>query len=415
TVSGTSAPNGSGGGIYNNGLSGSGSQSLTNCTVSGNSALDGGGLFNDGSNSGSAQLTVVNCTLSGNSASNGYGGGIHNYGLSGSAPLNLTNSTISGNSALDGGGIYNDGSSSGSAPLTVANCTLSGNTGASGGSIYNFGPSGSASATFTNTIVNAGASGATIFNNQGTVTSLGYNLTSDNGGGFFTAAGDKPNTNPKLSPLENNGGPALTHALSTGSPAIDAGNPSFNPNAFNPPLNFDQRGSGFSRVVNGRVDIGAFEANPATLTVTNSNDSGAGSLRQTLMNAGNADIIVFAPGFNATITLTSGELLVNRDITINGPGANLAVVNGNNASRVIHIAPGRSISISGLTIQGGNAGSQFGGGIYNDHSALTLIGCGVSGSSAAFGGGIYNDGSGPGSASLVVTNTTISANFATSS
>jgi hypothetical protein len=105
-----------------------------------------------------------------------------------------------------------------------------------------------------NTIVNAGASGANIINSGGTVTSHGYNLSSDDAGGFLTGPGDQINTNPLLGPLQDNGGPTFTHELLPGSPAIDAGDPNFTP----PPF-FDQRGQGFPRVVNGRIDKGSFE------------------------------------------------------------------------------------------------------------------------------------------------------------
>jgi hypothetical protein len=57
-----------------------------------------------------------------------------------------------------------------------------------------------------------------------------------------------------LGPLQDNGGPTFTHALLIGSPAINAGDPSFNP-----PPDYDQRGPGYPRVVNGRIDIGSFE------------------------------------------------------------------------------------------------------------------------------------------------------------
>src|SRR5213079_1152122 len=93
-----------------------------------------------------------------------------------------------------------------------------------------------------------------IFNDGGTVTSHGYNLSSDDGGGVLTGPGDQINTNPLLGPLQNNGGPTFTHALLPGSPAIDAGDPNFTP-----PPSFDQRGPGFDRVVNGRIDKGSFE------------------------------------------------------------------------------------------------------------------------------------------------------------
>jgi hypothetical protein len=59
---------------------------------------------------------------------------------------------------------------------------------------------------------------------------------------------------PLLAPLADNGGPTWTHALKAGSPAIDTGDP-----AFAPPPDTDQRGEGFPRVLNGRLDMGAFE------------------------------------------------------------------------------------------------------------------------------------------------------------
>jgi len=174
-------------------------------------------------------------TISGNSVAGFYGasggGGIHNVGrFSGSATLTVTNSTLSGNSADHGGGIYNDAHIGEGAMLEIGN-----------------------------TILKTGSSGANIYNPEGTVTSLGYNLSNDNGGGFLTATGDQINTDPLLGPLQDNGGSTFTHALLTGSPAIDAGDPNFNPNSFNPPMVYDQRGTGFNRVVNGRIDIGAFE------------------------------------------------------------------------------------------------------------------------------------------------------------
>ena len=105
-----------------------------------------------------------------------------------------------------------------------------------------------------NTIFNAGASGENIFNNGGTVTSYGYNLSSDDGGGFLTGPGDQINTDPLLGPLRNHGGPTLTHLPMRGSPAIDAGDPSFTP-----PPDHDQRGACFRRVFGGRIDVGSVE------------------------------------------------------------------------------------------------------------------------------------------------------------
>jgi hypothetical protein len=86
------------------------------------------------------------------------------------------------------------------------------------------------------------------------VTSLGYNLSDDDGGGLLTSTGDQINADPLLGPLQDNGGSTFTHSLLPASPAIDAGTPNFTP-----PPDYDQRGTGFPRVFNGRVDIGAFE------------------------------------------------------------------------------------------------------------------------------------------------------------
>jgi len=105
-----------------------------------------------------------------------------------------------------------------------------------------------------NTILNASAGSANITKDGGTVTSLGYNLSSDDGGGLLTGPGDQINTDPMLGPLQDNGGPTLTHALLPGSPAIDAGDPNLTP----PPF-YDQRGPDFYRLRNDRIDIGSFE------------------------------------------------------------------------------------------------------------------------------------------------------------
>src|SRR2546428_4332446 len=92
-------------------------------------------------------------------------------------------------------------------------------------------------------------------------------------------------------------------------------------------------------------------AHAATITVTNTNDSGAGSLRQALADANNGDTITFA--VTGTIGLTTDELLVDKSITISGPGADNLAVNGNAKSRVFYIGAGRTVTISGLTITSG--------------------------------------------------------------
>jgi hypothetical protein len=105
---------------------------------------------------------------------------------------------------------------------------------------------------------------------------------------------------------------------------------------------------------------------PSTYTVLTLADSGPGSLRQAVSDANGhpgADVIRFAPGVHGTIRLTTGVLSVTDDLTINGPGANIVTVSGNNTSRVFAVAAGKTVAISGLTVAQGNAAT--GGGIDN--------------------------------------------------
>ena len=93
--------------------------------------------------------------------------------------------------------------------------------------------------------------------------------------------------------------------------------------------------------------------NAATFTAINTNDSGAGSLRQALADANDGDTINFNSSLNGQITLTSGQLMVDKGVNITGPGANRLAVNANHASRVFYIAPGKDVTISRLTITNG--------------------------------------------------------------
>jgi hypothetical protein len=158
----------------------------------------------------------------------------------------VRNSTISDN----GFGIYNDYSA---IAASVYNTTMSNN----GVEIQNF--NAPVVVTIGNSIFNVSPGGYSFVNDFGTVTSNGYNVSSDDGGGYLNATGDQINTNPLLGPLQDNGGPTFTHALLPGSPAINTGDSSFTP----PPL-YDQRGPGFNRVRNGRLDVGSFEVQEPT-------------------------------------------------------------------------------------------------------------------------------------------------------
>ena len=172
---------------------------------------------------------------------------------------------MTGNSANDGGGAYNYGFNNGNASLRAVNSTFSGN---SAGGIFNYRVNdGSASLEVGSIILYAGASGNNINNDSGVVTSLGYNLSSDSGGGFLTATGDQTNTNPMLGPLQDNGGPTFTHALIDGSPAIDKGkNLSTSPtDQRGNPRTFDDPNAVNASGGDG-TDVGAYETSELRIT-----------------------------------------------------------------------------------------------------------------------------------------------------
>ena len=115
-----------------------------------------------------------------------------------------------------------------------------------------------------------------------------------------------------------------------------------------------------------------------TITVTNTNDSGPGSLRQAILNASSGDTINFAPSVT-TVTLTSGELVIDKNLTITGPGANRLTVQVDISvisARVFNITSSTvTVSISGITISNGFAEDGPGGGGILSAGALTLTEC----------------------------------------
>jgi hypothetical protein len=152
----------------------------------------------------------------------------------------------------------------------------------------------------------------------------------------------------------------------------------------------------------------------ATITVTNTFDSGAGSLRHALAVANDGDTID-ATGVSGTIFLTTGELQITHNVTINGPGAGSLAINGNGTYRVFENFAS-NVAISGFTITNGFAsGTLTGGGILN-HGGLTLSDSSIVGNTASHpvgggsGGGIYSEGWSSGNGRLTVRNSTISNN-----
>ena len=142
-----------------------------------------------------------------------------------------------------------------------------------------------------------------------------------------------------------------------------------------------------------------------TLTVTSTNDSGPGSLREALAEANTGDTIDF--GVTGAINLTSGELVIGKELTIRGPGAEKLRLTANLSSRIFAITAGGNVAIRGLTIADASNTDGDGGAIVNVGS-LTLTDSVVSGSVAGLdGGGISNTGE------LTLINTNVIDNEAT--
>ena len=392
---------------------------LSGMTITNGSSSLGGGILNT-----NGTLTVTNSAISGNvdtsTGAGGGGGGIRLSSTVGSsATLTVINTTISGNSAANnGGGIW----SSAGNTVTVTNSTISGNSGGFGGGVYTL-----STLNLNNSIVanNTGPNGADCF--RGFVTVNAQNSLIETGLGCVNGTNTGNLT----------GDPALNGdlTLSAFSRAINAGSNALIPAGIATDL------AGNARIQFATVDMGAYESafngpqptptplptptpSPTSVqsfVVNKTADTNDGvcnadcSLREAITAANaaaSADVITFAAGANGTVTLTSAlpVLASNGKLTITGNGRTNTIVSGNNAVRVFEVAPGATVTISGLTITNGTG--VAGGGIKN-RGTLTVTSSAISGNSAPYdavfgnsGGGIYNDGT------LTVTNSTISGNTA---
>ncbi len=279
-----------GGGIWTR-VQYNGTATIQNSTIAGNSAHVGGGIFVEEGPDGTTN--IQSCTIAGNSAT--YGGGI---GITGTT--NIQNCTIAGNSAADrGGGLWMSEWDSGT---TIENSTITGNI-ADNGSNANGGGGGiyagvGITVTAASTII-AGNSDPSHTGPDvvGPIT-LSHSLIGDaTGSGLTEASVGSPDANgnliggpihgvldPKLGPLANNGGPTQTCALLAGSPAIDRGS---NPAG----LAYDQRGTGYPRVLGAQADMGAYESTasatvPTVTTISPTSGSTAGGTTVTITGAG---------------------------------------------------------------------------------------------------------------------------------
>src|SRR6476620_2121316 len=131
------------------------------------------------------------------------------------------------------------------------------------------------------------------------------------------------------------------------------------------------------------------------ITVTNGNDSGPGSLRQALAEANDGDTINFDPSIG-TVTLTTAELAISKNITVSGAPQMVTVVRSSQTEiRIFHVMPGQTATIEDLHITGGYvSGGPYGGGVLNDHANLTISNCSLTTNTSTYGGAISSDGSG---------------------
>jgi CSLREA domain-containing protein len=207
------------------GVSSSGIVTVTQSTISGNRAYNGGGIDFAGS------ATVTDSTIASNRAgglgSNGDGGGISG---SGGSSLTLTGSTVADNHAFNGAG---SGGGIDAPAVTLRSSIVAGNR-----------------------AHESNGSASYVDNCAHTVTSNGHNLSDGHDCGL-TATGDRQDTDPRLGPLQDNGGPTDTEALLAGSLAIDAGDSCGS---------VDQRGT--TRPRGGACDIGPYELAPPLVSTT---------------------------------------------------------------------------------------------------------------------------------------------------
>jgi len=388
----------SGGSAITNDAANLGTLNVVSSTFSGNTtAGEGAAIWNGGT------VTIKTSTFSSNVATT-QGSAIYNVhdGTTTFGTINISDSTFANNTATDfNGAIYND-----SGPVTISNTTFAGNVAGGapfeGASIANGG-----TLTLTNDVFVEPSSG---FINQCTGAGCPTAVVDGDVNGNF----DDTNANLILSGLGYHGGLTQTLIPLPGSPLLCGGN-----TAGDQGITTDQRGLPLdASCTAGKLDAGSVQVN--FLTVTNTNDTGAGSLRAAITSANTAGAgdITFAGGVTGTITIASelpeiNSLFNGAVVNIIGPGAGSLAISGNNADRII-INEG-TLSISGVTLENGNSATTSsnddlaGAGAILNAGSLTLDSTVLTNNTAGnngTGGAVY----GTGGSSLTVNNSTFSNN-----
>ncbi len=418
TLSGNSVTNAFGGAIYNFGSN----LTVINSTLVGNTAWMGGAIYSE-SNS---RLWLRNATIAGNTAGAGYtghgGGGIYNFG----SYLYYSNTIISNNHSngsvdcystvgaeenvanlVQASEAYRECKRPGDPPLNTSDPLL-------GSLAPNGGPTLTMALGDGSPAIDAGDDGICAYaggvNNmdqrgivrpQGAHCDIGaYEYASKNITAFSFAS-------PAATGVINGTNISVNVPYGTDVtglvPTITHTGASVNPNSgvaqnFTAPVVYTVTASDATTKAY-TVTVTSCDANSV---VTNSNDNGPGSLRDLILGACPGGVITFNGDY--TIGLTSAELTINKDLTIDGSG-HIISISGQNARRVFTVNSGVTATFSNLEITQGYS-SDFGGGIQNQ-GALTLLNSKVSASKADYqGAGVHNTGT------LTVTNSTLSGNTA---
>lgn len=334
-----------------------------------------------------AKLRVFNCSFFGNAARNG-------AAITCIGATEISNSTFTENTAsILGGALMVHGSRT-----EIACCTFVSNRGAAIASMRHHAVANVESFRIRSTLLASNSPVCLSINNE-LVPDVSHSLIGSYSGPFVDIGGNQLEVDPRIGPLNRNGGSTPTHALYSDSPAVDRGEAQ--PEPVQPT---DQRGDGFSRIVAStqdgiaHMDIGAFEYNPELdknparailaasaehVTVTTLNDESNGvadgsvSLREALALVRDQGTIDFA--VTGTIQLQLGQLEINRSLRIDAPGMNELTVDAAHASRVFQIErDGVNLEIQGLSLVNGLL-DEYGGvgaGInFESTGKLTLIRC----------------------------------------
>ncbi len=278
---------------------------ISNNTAAGRAGLGGGITIGSGQPVEIKNSSIINNKIEARASSNG-------GGISGGS-FSLINSTVSGNIINDAGQNRSKGGGISATGNTILrNSTIVNNTAPIGGGIS--GDTGGPKFTIANTII-AQNNAVTDADASGTVISNGNNLIGNSAGSGGWLSSDILNVDPRLSPLANNGGLTPTHALLSGSPAINAGN-----NAGAPAT--DQRG--FARINGAIIDIGAYESNFSnciyslpTSSSSFGSDGGVGILSLVTSAGCSWTATTNANWITLNVSSGSGNGLVNFTVAVN--------------------------------------------------------------------------------------------------